>query len=252
MNAPNDLPREMRGSRLDDDTLERLLAGAVEPDDAPPGYAEVARVLRTARTTGVALELDEVSREAEHVAAARTLLGPRSPASTPSHGRSRKMRSKGYRLKVSGLVVVGTLAATSGLAAAGALPDAAQDALSGVLDRVGITVPAGGDHPASSGEQISVVATTTEAVGAEKGAEISSLASGGMSQAGQHGSPGAQGSGAAPVATPNGGGTGTADAASGGASGAGTGTADEQSDGRSEAGSGNAPEPPEPPDPPAP
>ena len=31
---------------LDDDTAERLLAGHLHPEDAPPGYAEVARVLR--------------------------------------------------------------------------------------------------------------------------------------------------------------------------------------------------------------
>ena len=246
MSGRDDIPDEMRGPRLDNDTLERLLAGRVEPDDAPPGYAEVARVLRTAVEPP---ELDEPSHEAEHVAAARALLGPRSPASIPSDGRSGKMRSKSYRLKVSGLVVVGTLAATSGLAAAGALPDAAQEALSGVLDRVGITVPAGGDHPASSGEEISGVATATEAEGVDKGAEISSIASGGMSQAGQHGSPGAESSGEAPVQTPNDGGTGTADTASDGSSALGTDVADEESDGRSEAGSGNAPEPPAPPTP---
>jgi hypothetical protein len=33
---------------LDDDTAERLLAGRLHPEDAPPGYAEVARVLRAA------------------------------------------------------------------------------------------------------------------------------------------------------------------------------------------------------------
>ena len=33
---------------LDDDTAERLLAGHLHPEDAPPGYAEVARVLQAA------------------------------------------------------------------------------------------------------------------------------------------------------------------------------------------------------------
>ena len=36
------------GVVLDGDTVERLLAGRLDPDDAPPGYAEVARVLRAA------------------------------------------------------------------------------------------------------------------------------------------------------------------------------------------------------------
>ena len=33
---------------LDDDTAERLLAGRLHPEDAPPGYAEVTRLLRAA------------------------------------------------------------------------------------------------------------------------------------------------------------------------------------------------------------
>lgn len=36
------------GVALDGDTVERLLAGRLHPDDAPPGYAEVAWVLRAA------------------------------------------------------------------------------------------------------------------------------------------------------------------------------------------------------------
>lgn len=127
---------------------------------------------------------------------------------------------------------------TSGLAAAGVLPNAAQDMVSDVLGRVGISVPAS-EHPTSSGEQISEIATTTSSTGVGKGAEISSTASGGMSQAGEHGSV-SDGAGMAPVPTPNGGRTGTADTASGGASDAGTDIAEEKSDGRSAAGSGNA------------
>jgi hypothetical protein len=42
-----------------------------------------------------------------------------------------------------------------------------QDAFSKVLETVGITVPASGDHPASSGEEISEIATTTDATGVD-------------------------------------------------------------------------------------
>jgi len=172
------------------------------------------------------------------------------------------MRSKGYRLKVAGLVALGTLLGTSGLAVAGVLPDTAQGMLSNVLDRVGISVPRGdhpdssvepSEHPASSGEQISEIATTTDSTGVGKGAEISSIASGGMSQAGEHGSAelGTAGHGStghgdnvAPVSPPNTGGTSTADAASGGHSEAGTDIVDERSNGRSVAGSGSGSGPP--------
>src|SRR6266498_5330854 len=103
---------------------------------------------------------------------------------------------------------------------------------SSVLSSVGISVPAADEHPASTGTDISGIATTTDATGVDKGAEISSLASGGMSQAGVNGS--------SPVTTPNTGGTGTADTASGGAADTGTATADDASQGHSAAGSGNA------------
>jgi hypothetical protein len=82
---------------------------------------------------------------------------------------------------------------------------------------------------------MSEIATTTDSTGVDKGVEISSTASGGMSQAGVNGS----GSGA-PVTTPNTGGTGTGDTASGGAADTGTATADEASQGHSSAGAGNA------------
>jgi hypothetical protein len=239
----NDLPDEMRRLRLDKDTLDRLLAGGVDPDDAPPGYSEVARVVQAVVTEGD----HELVHEVAHVALATEMLKRRSPASTPSDGRSRKM-SRIHRLKVGGLVVVGALAGSTGLAAAGVLPDAAQDAVSNVFNRVGITIPASGDHPATSGAEISGIATTTDATGVDKGAEISSAASGGMSQAGQHGSAaaaaGAEHADAAPVPTPNEGGTGTADVASDGVSEVGTSAADEESAGHSSSGSGNASVPP--------
>jgi hypothetical protein len=236
----NDLPDEMRKLQLDPGTIDRLLAGEVEPDDAPPGYSEVARVLQAAAG---ARHGDELAHEASHVVIAMELVRQPSPASTPSDRRSRNM-SKIHRLKVGGLVVVGALVGSTGLAAAGVLPDAAQDAVSNVFDRVGITIPASGDHPETSGDEISGIATTTDATGVDKGAEISAAASGGMSQAGQHGAGAAEsgtaGADAAPVPVPNEGGTGTADTASGGASDAGTTTADTESDGHSSEGSGNA------------
>jgi hypothetical protein len=237
----NDLPDEMRRLRLGKDTVDRLLAGRIDPDDAPPGYSEVARVLQAATAADLR---EELAHEAVHVGLAMELVKQPPPTSTPSVGRSKKMGSRSRRIKVGGLVVVGVLMGSTGLAAAGFLPDAARDAFSSVLDRVGITVPANGDHPSTSGEEISEIATTTDATGPDKGAEISSAASGGKSQAGQHGSAGAgtsvEGAGSAPVPVPNEGGTGTADTASDGASEEGTSIADEESDGRSGSGSANA------------
>ena len=277
MSARNDVDTEMANLLLDDDTLERLLAGRVEPDDAPPGYAEVARVLRAAAAL---TDPGDLSLEAEHIAAARTLVARGAPGSGGALGKSIQVRSRGSRVKLVGLVVLGTLVGTSGLAVAGVLPDSAQDMLSNVLDRVGISVPPG-DHPASSGMENSEVATTTNATGSDKGpeisgnatsttstgadkgsagvnkgaeisgiatsttstgvdkgAEISSAASGGVSQAGEHGSDGDSAHGP-PVPTPNAGGTNPTDTGSGGHDHAGADIAEERSDGRSAAGSGS-------------
>jgi hypothetical protein len=54
MGAEDVFPTEMLDdptapiSQLDDDTAERLLAGRLDPWDAPPPYAAVARLLRAA------------------------------------------------------------------------------------------------------------------------------------------------------------------------------------------------------------
>ncbi len=138
------------------------------------------------------------------------------------------------------------------MAAANVLPDAAQDAVATVLSQVGIEVPRSApevrrsDHPAATGEEIAEIATTTDASDVDKGAEISEAASGGISQAGEHGpgaeadAPGAAGVGSADGASDTG--TESASEASGGAS-DGTETASEASGGAREHRSGNLPTP---------
>ena len=155
------------------------------------------------------------------------------------------------RLRLATAFATVALAGTTGLAFAGSLPGAAQDIASNMLASVGVSVPGAnsdaGDHPnvrgnssdvavtpssSDKGIEISQLATSTDLTGVEKGAAISTLASGGKSKAGQeHG---------APVETPNTGGTGTAETASGGQSSQGTATANAASDDHSVAGSDNA------------
>ena len=174
----NDPVDGTRSGWLDTDTLDRMLAGGIHPDDAPPGYSEVARVLLA---VAEATDNVELVHETAHVALATELVQQRSPASASSNQRSswrsRSTTSRRHRGKIGGLVVIGALIGSTGLAAAGVLPDAVQDAFSKVLDKVGITVPGGSDHPASSGGELSGVATTTDATGGDKGAGISSIAS---------------------------------------------------------------------------
>jgi hypothetical protein len=239
----NDPVDGTRSGWLDTDTLDRMLAGGIHPDDVPPGYSEVARVLLA---VAEATDNVELVHETAHAALAMELLQQRSPVSASSNQRSsrrsRSTTSRRHRGKIGGLVVIGALIGSTGLAAAGVLPDAAQDAFSKVLDKVGITVPPGSDHPASSGEELSGVATTTDATGGDKGAGISSGPSGGKSQAGQHGAP-VRGAGGGSHGAPaghvsHGGGKGTAGAAGHDATDATT--SHDHPEGRSSAGSGNA------------
>jgi hypothetical protein len=183
MTLSDDLQGEMRDLWLDDDTADRLLAGLIAPDDAPPGHAQVARIVRAAKAAPTAREL---VRQDEHVAEAARTVGAARITRPPAPRRA-SVGSRFQRTKVVATLVVGTLAGTTGLAMASVLPAPAQDAVSGVLAKVGISVPSGVDHPAGTGEEISHVATTTESTGVDKGAEISGIASGGMSQAGEHG-----------------------------------------------------------------
>lgn len=240
MTDRNELVEEMRGGWLDTDTLDRMLAGGIDPDDAPPGYSEVARVLLV---VAEAEDGRDLAHEAAHVALAMELVQQRSPVPHSLDRRSRRpsagTRSRSHRGKIGALILVGAMVGSTGLAAAGVLPDAAQDAFAHVLDKVGITVPGGRTDPASSAEESPGTAAARDARGAHNGAETSSAASSGRSQAGKHRTAGTTGGahGAPPVHTPNGGRSGTANAT--GKRGSGTGKGDVASHRRSDAGSGN-------------
>jgi len=179
MSPLDDSQDEMLGPWVDADTADRLLDGAIASPDAPPGYDRVAMLVSALRSGP---ELSELAGLEDAVAEAvaireRTMADP---------GKAPRTR-RSFRLKIVGLAFVGALLGTSGLAVAGALPRPIQDAAAEVLSTVGIDVPSSVDHPASTGEEIAETATTTDATGVDKGSEISEQASGGISQAGEHG-----------------------------------------------------------------
>ena len=73
---------------LDADTAERLLSARLDPDDAPPGYAEVARLLQAAAApadrielTGQAAALDAFRRT--HPSPAQPPLPLAGPGAAP-------------------------------------------------------------------------------------------------------------------------------------------------------------------------
>jgi hypothetical protein len=243
----SDMDYEMHPVPLDLDTADRLLAGAVLPEDAPPGFARVAQVLEAASAEPTP---DELAREPEVVAMVVAAVQLSSGAQSLTPRRS-YMPFALSRPRITAAFVAAAFACTAGLASAGSLPGAAQDIASAMLAKVGVTVPGpnenAGTHPnergsdtssgAAARSDIADLATSTELTGVDRGAAISTAASDGMSQAGEHG---AGSHSSAAVQTPNTGGTGTADTASEGASSHGTTTADAASGGHSSAGSGNA------------
>jgi hypothetical protein len=248
MSPWRDLESEMQRLPLDADTADRLLAGSVAPEDAPPGYAGVTTLLAAVADSQAA---DDLSRESEAVALLAAVVRSSQPKTKP------RRRSIVPRLRLATAFATVALAGTTGLAFAGSLPGAAQDVASTMLAEVGVSVPGpnsnAGDHPnvrgkssdapvtssnSGKGSEISDLATSPDLTGVEKGAEISTLASGGQSQAGQQGQ--ASDAHGASVETPNGGGTGTADTASGEKSSEGTAIANAASDEHGAAGSDNA------------
>jgi hypothetical protein len=194
--------------RLDDGTTERLLGGSLVVEDAPPRYRLVVRTLGRLRSSTTFTR-----RVCDPALAARlvdeVLLGASPPAP--------RRRHRPVRLAATGLL--GALVTFTGLAAANALPGAAQSTASEMLRRIGVHVPDPngdtGSRPAvrggsgtpgtpdgttgngtgnrtgnGKGSDISGLAHTTDSTGVDKGAEISTDASGGKSQAGQHGAAG--------------------------------------------------------------
>jgi hypothetical protein len=200
--------------RLDDDTVERILAGLVDPVDAPPGYQAAVALLAAAR--GV-------------------------PVPAPVRV-ARPVRAAGFRPRVPVLAAVLVLGGASGAAYAAGLPAAASSTAHAVLRSLDGAArprthaapesPEAGDattaaHPAPTGAdtgagrshagmrrhdpagagthhghrghhghgaRISALAHSTTGTAGAKGATISAAASDGKSHAGEHGHNGANGS----------------------------------------------------------
>ncbi|HWD51472.1 MAG TPA: hypothetical protein VG412_03665 [Acidimicrobiales bacterium] len=125
---------------LDDDIADQLASGTVLPEDAPPGYAEVATLLHAARagTPGAIPGRDALVSD---IAATIRL----TPGPTPAPIAHRRPQvSKLLTLKALAIALPAmALTAGSAAAATGALPGPAQSAVSHGLSHVGISVPSG-------------------------------------------------------------------------------------------------------------
>lgn len=116
---------------LDADTAERLLSGRLDPDDAPPGYAEVARLLQAAAAPADPAELtgQAAAMDAFRTAHARPAQRPGRPAPVGRAGGLGARRGaasgpgRGARGRVVALALAGVVAAGGvGLWTAGGAP----------------------------------------------------------------------------------------------------------------------------------
>lgn len=152
---------------LDDDTAERLLGGAVHPDDAPPGFEPVARLLTLARSPG-----GEEDSEAATVARMVEVIVPAGPSPAERPALIRRL------LTVKLAAVAGAVLLSTGAAAAtGSLPGSLQDTLSEAVSHVGLDLPGaatdhadvGGKPAGSSGRAGSGQTGRPDAPGSESG-----------------------------------------------------------------------------------
>ena len=155
---------------------------------------ELAALLGTLRAPALTSELSSERCSVDEIAR----ICWSSVAGQRTEGRVKMKRR--IRVGMVAAVAAASLAITSGLAYAGDLPGAAQSTAAHALARVGVSVPGANahakthadtrgraaSHSSSSnghGKAVSTLAHTTTATGRDKGATISTLASGGKSHA---------------------------------------------------------------------
>ena len=143
----------MGQQRIDPHTADRLLSGVLAPEDAPPGFADVAVLLRAAQMPPAPQEL---ARCAETVAAMAAVV-TESPAVPSAQTRRRAGLSRLLRPRIAATLTAGALVLSfGGLAEAGVLPGPVQHAAHVMFSTIGLSVP---DSTSSAGGTGPVVAT---------------------------------------------------------------------------------------------
>jgi hypothetical protein len=131
MTSWRDVQGDMERTRIDQITAERILTGTVQPEDAPPGYEVVVRLVKAAAAPSVEGELADQER---------TIVGMRDVLASRTRSGHRRF-SMALKLKLVAATVAAFLVMGTGLAFAGSLPTGLQTAASTVLAKVGISVP---------------------------------------------------------------------------------------------------------------
>jgi hypothetical protein len=164
---------------VDHDTVDRLLAGRLDPADAPPGYAAVARLLAAATAPAGRDEL-----AGERAAVVEFLAVAHANPPTPSPRRA-GMPSKLFRIKAAAAVIAAVLS-LGGVAAAatGILPAAVQRMAGNAPADSGGASATGQEHAATGSAAASTAAgSTTGKDHAATGPDASGAAKDGLCQA---------------------------------------------------------------------
>jgi hypothetical protein len=158
---------------LDESTAERLVSGELAPDDAPPAYAPVARLLEDATAPAQAHEMDG------EAAAVAMFISERSPAGERLD-RGRRRRAVRFSARSAAVAVAGALVLTGGVAAAatGRLPDAVQGAAHDTLRHIGVSIP-GTTAQSNHGQDVKTTAHDPTISGDDKGHAVCAEASAG-------------------------------------------------------------------------
>jgi hypothetical protein len=196
MNDDDALPFEMRqhlGPReappsLDDVTADRLVTGRLDPADAPPGYAAVAKLVAAA-TAPAATE--ELAREPEAVArftaTARSGFPTRASSTRRAGVPPRRLTVKAAVAVLAAVLSIGGVAAAAGVFPAPAPPAAdhgPDDRGRGATATTGRSDPATTTTAAGNRQRGNANATGPDATGPAKDGLCRAWQAG---QAGQHG-----------------------------------------------------------------
>ncbi|MGH9035167.1 MAG: hypothetical protein ACRD0O_05330 [Acidimicrobiia bacterium] len=142
-----------RRQRPDPATADRLLAGRLGADDAPPGYRRVAALLGDAGSG-----FSEPAGPAEASTVSAMVAAIQAAPTTELAPRRSGMLAKVLAAKTVAIVSVLALSASGAAAAAtGNLPDAVQDKVANAAKHVGLNLPQGTERVA--GEPCTVAGT---------------------------------------------------------------------------------------------
>lgn len=144
---------------LDPQLAERLIDGRAAGADLPRGATAVARVLEAARRATTESDGSGMAATVDAMQAVLAPGGGRAPSPVPDRSLVRRVPSPLPRIMAAGAAGLAVL--FGGLAAAGALPAAAQKPVADLVSHVGIDLPRPAGDSKTSQKPAATTTTTT-------------------------------------------------------------------------------------------